>query len=453
MAATSANAVYGLISALPLLALPLVMGGVTGGEFGRVSLVLLATLGFSLSAGIFVSAGSRETLPAMGGTLLIVLLSTCILPCVDDLVELTLGRHLPAILLRFNPFHAYTAAADSHYRYGLGAAEYWSSMAAIVATGVTFLVSAAVILPRVWREGRPATGGEKRDAALERTRFGRPAQRAAWRKRMLAVNPFYWAAARDHLAKALCRVLFGALMALWLSMFLCVLWVPAPGKQEAWGAMMLITYGLHVVFKYMVAMEASRRLLEDRLNGTMELLLSTPLKPAQFLSGQRRALWWQFGEGLVALLALNGAIIWLMYGLNPMGWQEVRVAFLIGIGGTAMLVLDFFTLGWVGMWAAMHARNHQRAILYNLAQVLFLPWLIFFLMFALSLQNGATTLGVLEGWILFWFFFCAINDLVISSRAKYKLQGQFRRLASNAHDFRGPGRDSAGDRPAEARPA
>src|SRR2546430_6213267 len=48
--ATSLHAFYGLLAILPLLALPLLMGGVTVGEFWRVTLVLTTTLFFSLSA-------------------------------------------------------------------------------------------------------------------------------------------------------------------------------------------------------------------------------------------------------------------------------------------------------------------------------------------------------------------------------------------------------------------
>jgi len=52
--ATSLHAFYGLLAILPLLALPLLMGGVTLGEFWRVNLVLVTTLFLSLAMGMFV---------------------------------------------------------------------------------------------------------------------------------------------------------------------------------------------------------------------------------------------------------------------------------------------------------------------------------------------------------------------------------------------------------------
>jgi ABC-type transport system involved in multi-copper enzyme maturation permease subunit len=55
--ATSLHAIYGVLTVLPLLALPLVIGGVTAGEFWRVTLVLLVTLLLSLSLGLLARRG------------------------------------------------------------------------------------------------------------------------------------------------------------------------------------------------------------------------------------------------------------------------------------------------------------------------------------------------------------------------------------------------------------
>src|SRR5437867_3847652 len=57
---TSIRSAFGLFAIFPVLGLPLLMGGVTGGEVWRVVLTLLATLFSSLSLGMFVSAFNRE---------------------------------------------------------------------------------------------------------------------------------------------------------------------------------------------------------------------------------------------------------------------------------------------------------------------------------------------------------------------------------------------------------
>src|SRR5206468_1737190 len=67
LAATSLDAFYGLIAILPVLAIPLLLGGVSIEEFWRMSLVLTNALFFSLAAGIFVSSMSRGPRKAMAG--------------------------------------------------------------------------------------------------------------------------------------------------------------------------------------------------------------------------------------------------------------------------------------------------------------------------------------------------------------------------------------------------
>ena len=78
--ATSLHAAYGLLAVLPLLALPLLMGGVTPGEFWRATLALILTLFLSLSVGMLTSAFSRETRQAMSAALMAMLFLTGILP-------------------------------------------------------------------------------------------------------------------------------------------------------------------------------------------------------------------------------------------------------------------------------------------------------------------------------------------------------------------------------------
>src|SRR6184192_2892548 len=52
LVATSLNALYGVLAIVPVLAVPLLMGGVAAGEFGRVALVAVNTLFFSLAIGM-----------------------------------------------------------------------------------------------------------------------------------------------------------------------------------------------------------------------------------------------------------------------------------------------------------------------------------------------------------------------------------------------------------------
>src|SRR5437867_6226480 len=65
---TSLNSFYSLLAIFPILAIPLPLGGVTGGEFWRVLAVLINTLFLSLALGMFVSSLGRNEATVMSVT-------------------------------------------------------------------------------------------------------------------------------------------------------------------------------------------------------------------------------------------------------------------------------------------------------------------------------------------------------------------------------------------------
>src|ERR1041385_7553417 len=69
LAATSVNAFYGLLAMFPVLAIPILLGGITQGEFWRVLLILVNTFLFSLAIGVLVSVLSWDARQAVGANL------------------------------------------------------------------------------------------------------------------------------------------------------------------------------------------------------------------------------------------------------------------------------------------------------------------------------------------------------------------------------------------------
>src|SRR4030095_1269808 len=76
LVASSINSFYGLMAIFPALAIPLILGGLTGGEFWRHVLSLINALFFSLTTGLLVSAISRDERTAWMMTSLIVFILT-----------------------------------------------------------------------------------------------------------------------------------------------------------------------------------------------------------------------------------------------------------------------------------------------------------------------------------------------------------------------------------------
>src|SRR6185436_6961088 len=56
LAVASIHSFFGLLAVFPILSLGMLAGGITAGEFWRVTLALCITLGFSLAVGLAVSA-------------------------------------------------------------------------------------------------------------------------------------------------------------------------------------------------------------------------------------------------------------------------------------------------------------------------------------------------------------------------------------------------------------
>src|SRR5882672_6159655 len=86
LAATSLSGFYGLLAIFPILAVPLLLGGLTSGEFWRAVLVLVNSFFFSLATGIFVSSLSQAARKAMALTFILIFLFTAIFPACAGLI-------------------------------------------------------------------------------------------------------------------------------------------------------------------------------------------------------------------------------------------------------------------------------------------------------------------------------------------------------------------------------
>src|SRR5438270_5748048 len=74
LAATSLNSFFCLIAIFPVLAVPLLLGGITNGEFWRMVLVLVNTFLFSLAIGVMASTLCHGARQAFGSNLLLLVL-------------------------------------------------------------------------------------------------------------------------------------------------------------------------------------------------------------------------------------------------------------------------------------------------------------------------------------------------------------------------------------------
>jgi hypothetical protein len=421
--ATSVHAAYGLLAMLPVLALPLLMGGVTVGEFWRVALALSVTLFLSLNMGMCVSAAVREAREAMAGTLLGMLLLAGALPAVGLLVTGLAKVRLPYALIWPSPVHTFIAALDMNYRLGPGPREFWGSLYTVSGLGIGLLVVASLLLPRAWQDGPRSVPADGATTKPEHEGLAKSGRRSARTQLLLDGNPYLWLASRRRSSDFLAGVLVGLLLLLWFCALIISLVVNL-NRSARWAFMLCLftSYGLHQAGKYLAALDATRQLSEDRRSGALELLLVTPLGEARILSGQKRALKRRSLGLKFLLLLVNGAMCWMVWACRRqlhMGPADRALFGELFLGSTVVLFTDIAALHTVGTWMAIRARGHQRAVLGTLGRVMLVPWAAIFL-WVFLMMTRAFSPGASEVALIFalWFMLGIATDLVSVARAR-----------------------------------
>jgi hypothetical protein len=425
LVANSLNAFYGMAAVVPLLGVPLLMGGITLGEFGRTALVAVNTLFFSLALGMLISSLSHSVRKSAGTTFLLLLTLTGLFPATGALLQLA-GRttQIERFFLYPSPAVAYVFAWDVKYK--LEPETFWWSLGLIHGLGWLCLALASLIVPHAWQD-RPA--GVRKLKWRERWKLwshGNSAERLSFRRKLLDVNAFLWLAARDRLKPTYVWAILGLLGCGWV-------WGLTKFGREWLNSLVLTLTGvvLNVVIKTWFAAEAGRQLAEDRRRGALELLLSTPLTVRHILRGQLLALQRQFLGPIVTVLVV-GCLLMLAGRREFIDSDGMRsFYFLFWIGGMLMLVADLIALYWVGMWQALTAKNPNRAASASVAQILILPgiaWAGIILLVFLTTFRGAETPSE-KFYLLLWFGLGLAADIAFGLWARQRLLAEFRFVA------------------------
>jgi len=260
------------LSLLPALAICVVVGGVTGGEFWRVFFVTMNALFCALSATILTPIFCQRQRIAYGMALFGLLTLTVILPLGGNLLSIwtriPVWGHLAGLL---TPTGSYLLAFDKSYQMAPG--WYWGSMIASHFLGWMFLVLACLVLPRQWKDKAVLP---PRKITRERTLFARVNKHKRLRDELLAVNPVTWLGTRPNASATLIWSLPLAALVLWLSTDIDPLgnW----GSQAGFTALAAV----HALFKIWLAADATHAFSADRKTGALELLLGTRLSVRNF---------------------------------------------------------------------------------------------------------------------------------------------------------------------------
>ena len=432
LVASSVQAVSGVIGVFPVLAIPLILGGVGFAEFWRVLLVLLLTLMGSLSLGIFISSMSRNAIRAGVGVAL-GLLGLCLAgPLASGLFSRLLGvspgfdgslEMVQWMMWHSSPLGALYASYDAHHR-SMEAA-YWAFVGLWIFLTVVFLMAACRATSRGWRDTSPhevqSASGIDPVTQDGTDRSDRPGV-GEW-------NPIHWRLTRKPSKPVWVFASLGIVGIYWFFLGRAV-----PERVDLFsGENCLFTaFVMQLIVKLWVGVEASSRFGDERRSGALELLLSTPVKIQEILDGHRKAMAWQFFWPIVFVIVIEMALFatWLStHWAGEIGYWGV-----IYLGSMFLFLVDLQALSWLGMWRGLTSRFVSRTAMAVLQTVLLWPW-IGFLLFGVGLQFSRmrrnSPFGSAEALLLgAWFVIGAVSSVYWWWFGRTRLRNGLRHLAS-----------------------
>ena len=446
LVSSSLHASYGLLAVVPMLALALLLGGVTLAQVGLVALVLLNTLFFSLSAGLFVSSVSRDPRKALYATVGLLMLVALGPYAVAGIWALKRTAPIPTglgspfdlfdpVLLTPSPVLAFHITQLS-LGWALVRQDFIRSVLTTHLLSFGLLGIAGLII-RYARPDRPkGRTGLRWQELWNRWSFGAAAARRAFRAPMLDRNAFYWLAARDRL-KARCVWLFvGTLLAMWFWG-----WWTLSRFMFGWDVSTWLLFFTYLLVKVWLASEVCMRFVEDRQCGALELILCSPLNLGEIARGQMRALWWQFGTPVLVIIAFTFFLRWGALHCPHNGISDSDLSMLFWAGLT-VFAADLFALACVGVHQATRRTTLNRALTATYAQVLLLPWIvfgvsgIFFIWIWRALNSNLGEVNIFGPAIRLWLIVSLWIDLVLAGHAIWSFFKHFREAA--AQRYSGP---------------
>jgi len=367
----SLRSFYGVLAVMPVLALPLLMGGVTNAQFWRTIGALLNILIFSLSSGIFFSAFCYRMGKSILWTL-ILLVSITFIP----LTYVWTGGTDPALSLVSPGYAMYRAVSPliGPATPGWGWYPLWIGCG--LSSSVLLLALASIVIPHRWqdRQVRPTTlAGQVDEVNAVSTVKNR-------RTVHLGSNPVSWLVNRNASTRISRGLLIGFIIVAWL-----VVVILSVSRLRFWDQEVLITIGLVALwlaslwFRIDLTRHTVASLSEAKECGALEQILVTPLGEKQFRWGHFRAMarfWlWPFAMLFAAPVSY--------FALQVLQHPEVLEPSLAMIGGIFLIImivvpllgviLDIFALYFTGCWFALRNQSFGTAFWKTFGFVYLLP--------------------------------------------------------------------------------
>lgn len=392
---TSLRATFSLMAAVPVLALPILLGGVTFKAYAHAALVLGNTLFLSVSIGLLVSSFNREPVRAVMGTLLLVL------ALVGGVFLIDVARAGFNSSL-FEPGFSYLSPAFTlHQGVGSSSGSIWLGLGTQHAMAWMFLAIAA------WKTGRHTEKiQEKAKARRLRWILSPPDSPSA--RSLRAHHPVQWLVSHRSRGPTIVALIACVTVGITLA------YRSNNAGDEFWIAITSsIVSAVTALFSFVLfiwmTVDAIRRIGDSRTSGALELLLATPLTDREIVSGFWHGIVRVFRIPVVVLLILQ--IIGL--GLTILNWNNIMADttnsfhnwdYALGqmVGGLSTLLNTIALCGaviWVGMWLGLKSGSTTASAALTYVMVVIVPGLFIaigvnVLFFAVQLASGSSMMWI-----------------------------------------------------------
>jgi len=352
--------------------IPVLAGGVTGGEAFRQGLALLNTLFLALAAGLWSSAGSLDQSRAIGRTIRMMIALVLVPLILEGAFQLFAPGHIPIL----GSVSTLLAAGDLAYKNS--SATYYGSMLLVHIAGWALLVSAGRFLRTAARSDEEIISdrfiGDEYYNSLRRK------SRLAWSdrqrdpieflsKRQRGIKGTLWAAALIGVF-----LQFGTIVMMPFGLLSILRWLP-----------------INMISGALLAWALSRFMMESRRSGALELLITTPVGAKSLVSSQwnglKQMLRWPLLVMLfpyflqILIVAFSGERTW------PAGRMLQQWAFILfGLTNTFFGVA---ALCWTAIWFGFKARDQVAAVIWTVALAKGVPFIIYFV------SRGLFTSGII----------------------------------------------------------
>lgn len=363
------TSVCALVAFLPALVVPLLAGGVTGGEAFRKGLVLLDLLFFALVAGLCASATQRERFRSSRSAVIIVALVVII-----PFLVFTVATHtLPRFFSLLSPLTTAIQAGDSYY--GGEPEPFWISLALVQGLAWLLLLGAGWRLRReVSREG----SGNPLERQAAESEKARAVGLTSWQPAKDESNPVEWLVYRQY---GIGAGMWGtALLALAYNGWVMLSRQPAGSRPGllAWFMALPFAMTAGLMGGALVAWVASRFFVGVRRTGDLELLLTTPVGADTIVADQWSVLQRLFVWPVVVMqapilpqiLSAFSALPAAASGLSDSSGPILKLITLLNI------FLGAAALCWLGLWFGLKTRTQAGAVVWSVALAKGLPSLI-----------------------------------------------------------------------------